>query len=414
MPHVMLVSGPENDRSFEPRLEENLGILYLEASLEKAGYDCSIIDGLAYNLNYEEILKEILTCNPSLFLGFSIFSHELNNIINMIKDLRKKDFTQHIIIGGMWASHKYREILEEVKEVDSICVGEGEELVAELAYALDAGMKLCHIEGLATRNEDGTINFIPRKFRDNIDSFSVPDRRGYYFDLIKNKKAISLLFTRGCHEKCTFCSIASYIKLCGGPRWRPRSPAAVADEIEFLMRTTGIKKFDFVDDNFLGPSEIEREKCFHLSEEIIKRKLDIRFSVTSRVDGVNYELFETLKKAGLVEITLGIESWSDTQLKRYNKKVKREEIIRAIDILDGLGIDYKCFLLPLDPYVTREEIMDNLDMMEKHRPQDHVIIYSHFWRKIRLDPYLPLFRKCLRDNLIIDFQEKSCDDYNIK
>jgi len=74
MTDILLVSAPLKHNEFGIKIPaENPGILYLEASLKKAGYSCSIIDGMAFGLSYETILKEILSNLPSVFLGFSVF-----------------------------------------------------------------------------------------------------------------------------------------------------------------------------------------------------------------------------------------------------------------------------------------------------------------------------------------------------
>jgi radical SAM superfamily enzyme YgiQ (UPF0313 family) len=414
MSHILLVNAMERYGCFNPRFEENMAFLYFEEMLKRGGYKCSFIDGMAYDLTCEAIEKEILNNLPSMFIGFTIYATNINSTINIIKNLRKEGYRGHITAGGMWASFKYRQILNQVKEIDSVCVGEGEELIMELSEALYSGSNLNHIKGLATRGKDEEIIFTPRKFKDNIDDLPVPDRRGYYLEAIKKKNSIAMLSSRGCHRKCSFCGISSYIKLCGGRTWRPRSPIAVVDEMDYLLNTTGVKNFEFIDDNFMGPVTKDKERYYIFAEEIIKRKLDIKFVITTRVDVIDYELFKKFKEAGLAEVNLGIESLSEEQLKRYNKNITLEENLRGPIILDRLNIFYRCFIIPMDPYVTRKEIIENLDRMEKHRPLDHFVIYNYFWMTVRLTQYLPLFERCLKDNLIRDFNHHELDNFGIR
>jgi len=407
MSDILLVSMPLKDNEFSMKImSENLGILYIEASLKKSGYSCSILDGIACGLSYEHILKEILSNPPELFLGFSVFYSNMGNTIRMIRDLREKGYKGHITMGGMWASFKYREVLSQV-EVDSVAVGEGEFLSVRLADAISGGEDYSNINGLATGGK-----FVPVKLHDNIDDFSVPDRCGYYLDIIKPVREVSILSSRGCHGRCTFCTIASYLKLCGGKRWRPRNPLAVVDEMEHIVNTTGIKNFRFVDDNFIGPGRKERERSFLFAEEIIKRKLQVRFVIFPRIEGIEYELLSKLKEAGLRSVDLGIESLSETQLKRYNKMVTVEQNLKAIDILKKLNIDYKCYLILIDPYVSLSEIKENILMIDK-------IGLEHFsgfpiTNFLTLNQYQPIFNMCLRDGLIKNFQPKDICNINIQ
>jgi len=413
MTDILLVSAPLKHNEFGIKIPaENLGILYLEASLKKAGYSCSIIDGMAFGLSYETILKEILSNLPSVFLGFSVFYSNINNTIRMIRDVRKNGFMGHITMGGMWAGFKYREILSQVTEVDSVAAGEGETLAVCLADCISEGKNYSHINGLATRGRDKSIIFTQEKLRDDIDTLPVPERRGYYFDIIKASGEVSILAGRGCHGRCSFCTIASYIKLCGGKRWRPRDPVRVVDEIENIVNNTGIKKFRFLDDNFTGSGRRGIKNCLLFAREILRRKLDIEFIVFPRIEGIDYELFSRLKEAGLKSVDLGIESLSDTQLKRYNKMVTVEENLKAIDILKKLGISYTCYLIFIDPYVSLEEIKENLPVIDR-------IGLEHFAgfpivNFLTLNQYQPIFSMCLRDGLIKNFRPEDIDNINIE
>lgn len=413
MSDILLISTPLKHNDFAIKImAENLGILYLEASLKKAGYSCSIIDGIACGLSYETILEEILSNPPGIFLGFSVFYNNITSTIRMIRDVRKKGFMGHITMGGMWPSFKYKEILSQVGEVDSVAVGEGETLSVCLADAISNGKNYSHINGLATRGRDNSIIFTQEKLLDNIDILPVPERQGYYFDIIKSVEEVSILSSRGCHGRCSFCTIASYIKLCGGKRWRPRDPVKVADEIENIVNKTGIKKFRFLDDNFIGPGKRARENCLLFAREIIRRKLDIEFIIFPRVEGIEYELFSKLKEAGLKSVDLGIESLAETQLKRYNKMITVEENLKAIDILKKLNISYSCYLIFIDPYVNLEEIKENLHMIDKIGLE----YFSGFpiANFLTLNQYQPIFTMCLKDGLVKNFLPEDIDNINIQ
>jgi radical SAM superfamily enzyme YgiQ (UPF0313 family) len=413
MSDILLVSAPLKHNEFAIKImAENMGILYLEASLKKAGYSCYIIDSIACGLSYESTLKEILSNRPAIFLGFSVFYNNIGNTIRMIRDVREKGFRGHITMGGMWPSFKYKEILNQIPEVDSVAVGEGEFLSVSLADSISKGKDYSNINGLATRGRDNSIIFTPGKLQDNIDIFPLPERNGYYSDIIKEADEVSILSSRGCHGRCTFCTIASYIKLCGGKRWRPRDPVRVVDEIENIINNTGIKNFRFLDDNFIGPGRIERENSLLFAQEIIRRKLDIKFIIFPRIEGIEYELFSKLKEGGLKSVDLGIESFSETQLKRYNKMVTVEKNLKAIEILKKLNISYNCYLIFIDPYVTLEEMKENLLMVDK-------IGLEHFSgfpiaNFLTLNQYQPIFRLCLKDGLVKNFHQEDIDNLNIE
>jgi hypothetical protein len=79
------------------------------------------------------------------------------------------------------------------------------------------------------------------------------------------------------------------------------------DEIEHIVKTTGINRFRFWDDNFIGPGKIERQRSMSFADEVLRRKLDIEFSIFPRLDGIEYELVSRLKDAGLKYVDAAIE-----------------------------------------------------------------------------------------------------------
>jgi len=393
---LVLLIPPE--RLLRTTIFENLAFLYLEASLEKAGYRCSIIDNLAFRMSYQQVRKAICADPPSLILGFAIFDYNCDITIKMIRDLRESGYKGHIVLGGIWASLRYRELLTTVKEIDSVAVGEGENLIVELAGCLSGGCGWSAISGIASRNDGDSISFAPREMPDDVDSLQVPERSGYYSSLASENRLISISASRGCHMRCSFCNISRYISLCGGTRWRPRNPEKVVDEIEHIVKTTEMRNFNFIDDCFTGRGEegLKRAQCF--AEEILRRGLVIRFSICTRSDGINMELFSELKRAGLSFVLAGIESFSDSQLVRYRKGTTVETNLKALTVLDKLGIAYSFALILIDPYVTRDEIVENLEIVKNLRVDRIANIMGY----IKLNEYLEMFESCSRDSLIRD------------
>lgn len=68
-----------------------------------------------------------------------------------------------------------------------------------------------------------------------------------------------------------------------GYRFRTRSPKNVVDEIEWLVSDFGAKHISFSDDTFT----LNRKRVEEICDEIKRRKIDIEWSCSSRVDTIN-------------------------------------------------------------------------------------------------------------------------------
>ena len=69
---------------------------------------------------------------------------------------------------------------------------------------------------------------------------------------------------------------------------------------------------------------------------------------------------------------IGVESMVPRQLQLYEKKVSIEQNRKAIDILRRLGLEFHVFLVPIEPYVTIEDLLLTMDFMESIG-LDHVL-----------------------------------------
>jgi len=314
-------------------------------------------------------------------------------------------------MGGLWASLKHKELLTKIDGLDSVVVGEGEETTVSLVDALNSGRTFSGISGLAYRSENGEIRLVPRQLFPRLDELPTPERQ-HSLEQIRKAGAVSIVFSRGCYGRCTFCHSPAYRKLCGGKIRRLRNPVQVVDEMEQIVKTTGVDLFLFVDDDFLGLSEEDRSNCIILAQEILRRKLALRFTILCQAKGIDEDILKLLREAGLINVNIGIESWADTQLKRYGKLSTRNDNLKALDILIKLGVPVQYYLIPLDPYVSKNELITNL--YEVKRIGLEYIYQIQFCKKIYLDEYTSLTNRCRSDGLIPEEGETQVDQFYLQ
>jgi hypothetical protein len=95
--------------------------------------------------------------------------------------------------------------------------------------------------------------------------------------------------------------------------------------------------------------------------------LQLDFEVAGRSNDVIKfeETLVRLKQAGLKRVYIGIESGSETQLKRQHKSVHKKQNLQAMEVLkrNGLGLDMG--FIPFDPWSTPEEIVENMRFLDE-------------------------------------------------
>jgi len=141
----------------------------------------------------------------------------------------------------------------------------------------------------------------------------------------------------------------------------------VVDELEILARDFNVSRFDFQDDNFVGPGERGRRRAMAIAEQICRRGIDLKFRIMCSADAVTHDVVSRLMDAGLYSVFVGIESGSQTRLTAYRKGTV-EQNIRALDVLDRLGILAKSEIgfIMFDPSGSLEEIEENLAFLREH------------------------------------------------
>ena len=308
-----------------------LGLAYVASMLrEKRGYEVSILD-----LNVEEDIWDILNKGWDI-IGLSGDTSRYPIAMKIAKRIKEYYKSPILIMGGPHVSFFVKETLEN-KVVDYIVRGEGEVITLNLIDAISNKKDPHEIDGIAFREDNNIIETKPFPIIRDVDSIPLPARdllpmEKYRVHKFEGKPITTVLTSRGCPFNCYFCSSSQFF----GLKWRTRSVKSIVDEIEFLVNKYNYHRFAFVDDNFtLNPKRV-----IEISKEILDRDLDIKWWAFSRVDEVlrSEEMVEWMAKSGCKMLFLGIESVSEEILKEYNKRIKAEDSVKAVELLRKYGI----------------------------------------------------------------------------
>ncbi len=344
-------------------VNENIGIGYIAAYSRAKGKKVEILDMAARGWSVKESVEHIQSSPPEV-IGLSIlFQEGAGEVLDFIRKLREAGIKSHIVVGGIYPSFEYKALLLNHAEIDSVCIGEGEETFYCLMESIENGTDITQVEGLALRVGGEIITTPRRRPVDDLDRLPFPARDVLPFTL-KHVTYASMVSSRGCYGHCSFCSVCEFFSSMGA-RYRYRNPEKVVDEIETIIQEYEVTRFTFDDANFMGGGKTGKERSLEFARILRERKLSIEYSIQCRSDDIETQLFETLKESGLARVYLGVESGSQEQLNRYRKGLNVEDNLKALEILAGLGIFVQMGFIMFDPSATVDDISANQQFLAK-------------------------------------------------
>ncbi len=324
------------------------GMLYLAAVLRKGGHQVVFQD--------QVLPGEPLELDGVGLVGITCYAPTYNLAVSLARQAREAGVP--VVMGGPHVTFTYEEALE-TGAVDFVVRGEGEETLLELADFLSGKRNggLGAIPGLVWRDgrEGGIVVNPDRPPLEDLDSLPYPARELVDFSLyrtltVAKKQAVSIVTSRGCPFRCSFCVVPNLPQ----KRWRARSVESVVAEMEAVRERFGFESFVFVDDNLTVDTGRLRDFC----ERILRKAAPFRWWCMSRADTLvkHPDLVDLMGRAGCVTVFLGLESGSDRVLAEYAKKEDVETGTRAVRALESRGIEAHASFILGSPGETREDV----------------------------------------------------------
>jgi anaerobic magnesium-protoporphyrin IX monomethyl ester cyclase len=380
--------------SQETVVGEHLGLEYLTASLERAGYNVTLLDACLFQYaDWQQVVSDVCRMNETFELvGFTGSQDVFLENINIARALREAGWEGHFTAGQDFCSLNHKEILRTFPVLDSVCRGEGEGLIVDLANTLAQDGDLGQVQGLTYREGGGLRVNPPRALFENLDTIPFPDRRNWPHSQHAGL-AMGIVSSRGCgYNRCTFCYPNVFTSanqpLPGGP-WRARSAENVVEELARLSKDYAPARLTFVDENFLGCGERGVERAYQIGREILRRKLGVRYMINIRSVDVDRDLLKLLKESGLCSLFIGFESGSQKILDYYQKGATVSQQTEALEVIQELGIDLVVGYIFFDPISTLEDLKQSFDFYVRLKQYD----VSKFSQRLRVLPGTSLYRR---------------------
>ena len=351
--------------------QDNMGLRYLASSLREVGCEIRIE---SFGAEADALITVARQWSPDI-IGFSlIFQFMAPDFAKVISALRASGVTAHFTIGGHYASFEPDTLFQIIPELDSVVRFEGERTLVELAAAVIGNHPWHDIRGIAWRDKTG-VHIIPnREVPVVLDDLPWPERgdMDYRSQVLPTA---SVLASRGCPWKCSFCSIITFYEGNGTLGRRRRDPFLVVDEMEYLVRDRGVRLILFQDDDFLAGGKEALEWAHTIAREIIRRGLHerLRFKVSCRSDEIREEALVPLIAAGLTHVYLGVEAGDPDSLKSLNKHIKPDIHFRAGEVLRRLDMSFDFGYMMMEPWSTMLSVRNNLRFLQKFCSEGYTV-----------------------------------------
>ena len=304
----------------------------------------------------------------------------------MIDDARKAG--ARVITHGSDATDHAVEYLRQGS--DFVLIGEAEHTLLQMVRAIRSGGDATKVPGAAFLRRSGSQEAVerqPRASARQFVGFPLPARD--LIDMGRYRQAwltahgtfsLNLIASRGCPFRCNWCA-----KPIFGDSFHARPADEVAEEVRELKERYGATHLWFADDIFA----LNRHWTQQFAREVEKRNCRVPFKVQARADLLTADTVRALRRAGCVEVWMGVESGSQKVLDAMDKGLLVEEVVSAREELRREGIRACYFLQFGYPGETWDDIQSTVALVRETRPDDIGVSFSYplpntrFYERVR-------------------------------
>jgi anaerobic magnesium-protoporphyrin IX monomethyl ester cyclase len=339
-----------------------LGLAYIASALREK-HELCCYDPNVFENPFQELSIVIDKFNPDVV---AVSLRNLDNVFSfnkrsyypefkrLVRQIKQQKPDCKVVVGGAGFSIFAEEIIKDNPEIDFGIISEGENSFPQLIINLDHPEQ---VPGVVFRKNGQTVAIKQKPVA--FDSLPKPSRE--LFIIKKYQKAlfsIGVQSKRGCGFNCVFCSK----RIQGGNTCRMRPAKKVVDEIECLVNNFGVSTCFFVDSTFNFPFS----HCEEICKEIVKRRLDVRWSADFRPDFLNEYLMKLCVKAGCNWFGFSPDGACDSAMKMLGKNFGVQQVKKTFELArktEGANVGYS-FLHDL-PFHNQENTLGLLRMVSK-------------------------------------------------
>lgn len=307
---------------------EPLELEYLVANIKPLGHEIEILDMILEKNSLEYYIKKY---NPEV-VGITGYISHVNVIKNYAKEIKGVSRAIKVVVGGVHAEVVPEDFLSE--HIDYIIKANGIQTFINIINSLETH-ECSKIPGTC----DGETIEKAMDFKwKHPDRKSVSRYRNKYYYMFHNPCAL-IKTSYGCPYKCSFC----FCRNITDGKYFTRDLEDIVCELKDIEE----EEVYIVDDDFL----FNKERLLKFAEILKAHGIKKKFLVYGRADFIaeNQQVIEKLSEVGLRACIVGLESSSEEELIKYNKKSEVKLNERAVEILQKYDVEcYATLILGID------------------------------------------------------------------
>ncbi|MBI2448551.1 radical SAM protein [Candidatus Microgenomates bacterium] len=308
--------------------------------------------------------------NPTIIGISALFSPSYHNVLDIAECCRKL-FPESIILGGGFLpTNAYERIFQDCPHFDGLCFGEGELALTRLVKAED---KKKHLES-------DPVWITPRKAKceakfgfdfvwklDEIPflDYRLGDPKGYalnptiaaYPAIRKTGHDFHVMTSRGCVFHCAFCAQHTV----HGRKMRAYSIERIEQDFRRLQNEFGVQTIIVEDDHFMW----DKDQAHRILDIMIELQLSAFFPNSLALYALDRKMLEQLKRVGVNQLVLAVESGSREVLNKImHKPLKLEIIARVAKDCREIGIYTDCNIVMGLPGEREEHFAESREFLK--------------------------------------------------
>ena len=343
---------------------EPLSLLYIATFLNDNGHKAEILDCEAEGISYED-LEQIIKNNNYDVVAVAMLTSMFSQSLEVCKIAKKVNPKIKTVVGGSHASVRPMETAQE-QVIDIVVIGEAEVTFKELLDAFEQNIPLTNVKGICYKENGIVIKNEPKPKIQDLDFFPMPDRKLIKMNLYrpsvsyyKRLPAYTMITTRGCPYRCTFCATAN-------TGYRMHSTQRVVQEMKMLVEEYGAKEILIRDDTFT----LSRKRTIELCDAIIKEGLNkkVIWDCITRAGLVDLELLKKMKQAGCCGIHFGVEGGTQKLIDTIHKDATLDQIRNAFKWAREAGLETRGYFMVGLPGAQKEDDMATINFAKELDP----------------------------------------------
>jgi len=338
-----------------------IGIMQLASWLEKFGHEVHLHDCLGpYAPPGIDANAEIILATDPEMVGFSATTSGFMDAADMALYIKERRPEIKIAFGNVHVSSLGAPILEHFTEIDYLVMGEGEGAMLDLAD----GQPPASIGNLIWRDGQGKIRINPRRDRIlDLDQLPFPAYErlagfphAYHLPLFAYEKhhGATMITSRGCPYTCSFCDRTVFERL-----YKTNSAQYTYDHMKYLRDKFGVYHINMYDDLFTA----KKQRVFDLCELLIENPLGVQWNCAIRTGHTSDEMLAKLKQAGVLMVSMGIESADPGMMERHKAGVTLDAVRDTVRQIHDAGLRAKGLFIFGMPGETPETVTTTSDFI---------------------------------------------------